>query len=57
VSLAWCNPVEHARVMVDVCGLDKARELAMCNLEFAGTTSDVRYWFQVTAALFPEADA
>lgn len=51
---AWCNPVEHAIVLIDVCGsLAAAQDVALDNCEFAANDLDSLYWFNVAQALRP----
>ena len=46
------NPVEHAAVMVEVCGTVRAaREAAQVKWEFANTAADFMYWLAVDVAL------
>lgn len=50
----FCNPVEHAIVMIDVCGsLDAARAQAQDNSDTALTGHDSLYWLSVAQALTP----
>ena len=56
---AWCNPVEHAMVLIDACGsLDAAQNMAAAdNFRFSGTEKDAQYWFSVADALVPQSEA
>lgn len=50
------NPVEHAMVLIDLCGdnLEQARAIADMNWEFASTEKDLFYWLRVARVLRPE---
>jgi hypothetical protein len=51
------NPVEHAMVLIEVCGgLEPARAAADLNCTFATTTKDFMYWIRVSCALTPAED-
>jgi hypothetical protein len=46
------NPIEHAVVMVEVCGTVRAaREAAQVNWEFATSPTEFLYWIAVDTAL------
>ena len=48
------NPVEHAMVLLEVCGtLPSALATALDNCEFAANDADSLYWFEVAQALKP----
>jgi hypothetical protein len=54
VSLSYANPVEHAMVLIDVCGgLESAYEQAAANCEEAMTAKSAVYWLHVAQALTP----
>jgi len=54
VNVSFPSPVEHAVVLIEVCGsLEAAREVAAFNWEFAQTSQDFLYWLRVETALTP----
>jgi hypothetical protein len=49
------NPVEHASILIEVCGTrEAAQRAARDNQDFASTTEEYKYWHSVEAALTPE---